>query len=254
MKKYTRVLLNLSSASALVVLSFNSFASTNSIDNRIGSHPSFLAPLPEVSQQTRQAIIDYSQQLAIDPNSPTVGRVDAPVTVVEFFDYQCMYCHKAFPAFEAYVKEHPNIRFVFKEFPIGGAISQYAALTSLEAYHQGGASLFMKYHNAQFTATNSEGKQYIGMLKSNKLTTERVDEIASAAGVKIAKKAEMDKYQQEIDNNFQLARQISVTGTPTFVVLPTPRLGKKITAHQVSLIPGAVPIAYINQAVNIAKK
>ncbi|MCL9781652.1 thioredoxin domain-containing protein [Vibrio sp. S4M6] len=253
MKSISKSFFKLATVAVFFGMSFSSLASTQN-DSAASSRPSFLAPLPQVPQAVKQAIIDNSDQLAFDPQSPTIGRADAPVTVVEFFDYQCMYCHKAFPLYEEYVKTHPNIRFVFKEFPFFGPVSRYAALVSLDAYKTGGQKLFAKYHNAQFTAKNSEGKGYTDMLRTDKLTIEKVNDIAKSVGIEVKSKSDLEKYAGEIKRNFKLASKISVRGTPTFIVLPTPLSGKQIKTDQISLIPGAVPMAYINQAVAKAKQ
>ncbi|WP_051868469.1 thioredoxin domain-containing protein [Vibrio sp. ER1A] len=226
----------------------SAFAKTNN-DSAENTFP-LLNSLPSTSKAVIKTIISDSNQLALDPYSPAIGSKDAPVTVIEFLDYQCMYCHKAFPEFEKFINSHKNVRVVFKQLPIMGEVSRYAALTALEAYRQGGSSLFLRYHNAQFTALNDDGKEYTAMLRTHKLTKRKVDEIAGLSGVVIKPEGNLNNAHRDILNNdLSLAKEISVKGTPTFIVLPTPSNKKKINEDSISFMQGAVTKNYLDEAV-----
>ena len=52
-------------------------------------------------------------------NSPVRGNKNAPVTIVEFSDFQCPYCSKAQPVLEAVLKAYPeDVKLVFKNYPL----------------------------------------------------------------------------------------------------------------------------------------
>lgn len=51
-------------------------------------------------------------------NDPIAGNPRGNVTVVEFFDYQCSYCIRMVPVMDAIIRANPNVRVVFKDFPI----------------------------------------------------------------------------------------------------------------------------------------
>src|SRR5690349_3340447 len=59
----------------------------------------------------------YRAQLERDPRD-FVANPDGKITVVEFFDYRCGYCKLAAPEVVKLIQENPDVRFVFKEFPI----------------------------------------------------------------------------------------------------------------------------------------
>ena len=70
-------------------------------------------------------------------NAPVVGNPEGQITIVEFFDYNCSYCRRAFKAVRDVMEENDNIRVVMREFPILGEGSDYAARASLAAMKQG---------------------------------------------------------------------------------------------------------------------
>ncbi|WP_181959167.1 thioredoxin domain-containing protein, partial [Klebsiella pneumoniae] len=83
------------------------------------------------------AVVQNQAALLNDKGTPSYGPADAKVTVVEFFDYQCIYCARLAPELEKVIKANPDVRFVFKEFPIFGQrwpASLSAAKTGLQIW------------------------------------------------------------------------------------------------------------------------
>lgn len=79
-----------------------------------------------------------------DPNAPVAGNPDGDVTVVEFFDYNCAYCRRAAPEVEALIAADTGIRLVYREWPILGDGSVFAARAALAARAQGKYEEFHK--------------------------------------------------------------------------------------------------------------
>lgn len=79
--------------------------------------------------------------LAADPRDPSFGPADAPVTVVEFFDFRCPGCKLTAPDVLRLMQTHPDVRFVFKDWPIldrgDDDTSHYAARAAQAAHRQG---------------------------------------------------------------------------------------------------------------------
>src|SRR5690606_10651125 len=79
--------------------------------------------------------------LAADPRDPAFGPENAKVTVIEFFDFRCPGCKAVAPEYRALMAAHPEVRFVFKDWPIldrgEDVTSQYAARAALAAHQQG---------------------------------------------------------------------------------------------------------------------
>lgn len=70
------------------------------------------------------------QQLENDPRDLVINP-KGEFTVVEFFDYRCGYCKLVAPEVVKLIQENPDVRFVFKEFPIFGEVSETAARMAL---------------------------------------------------------------------------------------------------------------------------
>ena len=85
-----------------------------------------------------------------DVGSPSVGPRDAGVTVIVFSDYQCAICRANAPVVEKVRREFPSVRFVYKDWPIFGERSAYAASVALAADRQG---RFLALHDALMRAS-----------------------------------------------------------------------------------------------------
>ena len=83
------------------------------------------------------------EQLEQDPNAPVLANADGDVTIVEFFDYNCPYCRRAAPTIENLVEADPGIRLVYREWPILGEGSVFAARAALASRQQG---LYEEFH------------------------------------------------------------------------------------------------------------
>jgi protein-disulfide isomerase len=92
-------------------------------------------------ERLNAGIAALPQVLEPGPGEPVFGPPDAAVTVVEYFDYRCPYCKTAAPGVMELMRAHPDVRFVFREWPILDAgtstVSQHAARAALVAHSQG---------------------------------------------------------------------------------------------------------------------
>lgn len=174
---------------------------------------------------------------------PQIGPADAKVTVTEFFDYQCFYCNKMAPEIEQLIKDNPDVKFVFRDWPIFAErwpTSATAAYQGLAIWKEQGASAYINYHNGIYETGHNEGK----------LTDDDIAKIAKEATGDEAPKASAAAYKAVIDRNDQLAQDLGFTGTPGFVVTPA----KAANADNTTAIGGAVPAAALQQAIDQAKK
>lgn len=161
----------------------------------------------KVEASAMTAITQNKTALFSDAQSPTIGSKDAPVTLVEFFDYQCGHCKEMTPVIEKLVSQDKNVRVIFKELPIFGKVSANAAKIALAANMQS-PEKYYAFHDALLAS-------------QDQLTTETIMKIAAKVGLDTAKlKADMDSpaISKEIRDNFKLAQALKVMGTPTFVV------------------------------------
>lgn len=190
-------------------------------------------------QQTLVAnVLKNQQALLNDKDTPTYGPANASVAVIEFFDYQCIYCSKLAPELEKVMKASPNVRFIFKEWPIFAGRwenSGKAALRGLAIWKEKGAQAYMAYHNGIYHTQHNEGA----------LTEEDIAAASNAAGYKPTKDAD---YNGVLAKNNVLAQQLGLTGTPGLIVMPV----KNATAENISVLPGAVPAEDLLQAIQKA--
>jgi protein-disulfide isomerase len=175
-----------------------------------------------------QAVSDHRQELFSEASTPVGGNPRGDETIVEFFDYRCPYCKQVEPSLEAMLKQDPNLRLVYKEFPILGPVSVTAAHAALAAQRQGKYDAF---HAAMMEARGN-------------ITDDTVYRVAGSVGLDVDKlKRDMGspEFAQEIKENLKLADALDIRGTPAFVI------GDKV-------VPGAADIDTLKSMVADARK
>ena len=160
------------------------------------------------NEQAQKAIADNQDALFNTKTDYAIGHEDAPVTVVEFFDYRCGYCKRSADWTLDLPSEYDNkVRVVFKELPILSAESEKAALAALAAGKQG---KYIEMHRALMETENSTG-----------FGPDVIDAAARTAGVDVANmRADMTSVdvQKQLADMKALARTLDITGTPHFIV------------------------------------
>ena len=172
----------------------------------------------EAEMAAAAAMEEQAELLYEDPGAPVLGNPEGDVTIVEFFDYNCPYCKRAAQTIEALVEADPQLRVVFREWPILGEGSVAASRASLAAREQG-EGLYEIFH---YALMNAPGR----------LTEASVMQIAADSGLDVERLREdmgSDAVDEHIANSMALAEALGINGTPAFVVGDT-------------LVPGAVPI------------
>lgn len=137
--------------------------------------------------------------------APSIGAADAPITVVEFFDYNCGYCKRAVPDIQAVLNEAKDVRFVFREMPILGPSSLTAARWALAAHKQG---KYFEYHVALMQHQGSKDEKSLSALaKSVGLDVDQMKKDANSAEI-----------QDLIEKDLEISQEIGIRGTPAFVI------------------------------------
>ena len=158
--------------------------------------------------ETNQAAAANAGLLAPDARDPAFGPANAKVTVIEFFDFRCPGCKAVAHDYRALMAAHPEVRFVFKDWPIldrGDDIaSQYAARAALAAHQQG------KYLEV-----------YDALMTERALSIQSIDAILAANGVDMARaKAAIASPDttRHIADIHTTAAALRLRGTPTFFI------------------------------------
>jgi len=191
---------------------------------------------PDILPEAIQILQNRSQRAVLTQNHARLyedgfsfvdGNKNGDVTIIEFFDYNCGYCKRAFSTVEKLMQNDSNIRIIYKEFPILSDTSYTASKAAMASMKQGKYNIFRK-----------------ALLKnSGSLTEDRIFEIARKVGLDdkiLAKDMTSPVFERNIQINHALAKSLRITGTPGFVI------GEAI-------IPGAVPYDDLVMAVEKAR-
>ena len=171
------------------------------VHDYILSHPEILPQALENLRANDSAKAVQANRSAIETPFAGAweGATNPDVTIVEFFDYNCGYCRKSLPDVDRLLAEDKRVRIVYREFPVLGPDSDHAARVSLAAAKAG---KYAAFHRAVFAAGKPEAKA--------------VERIAHDMGINIG--AADPAAQAEIDANLGLARALSLSGTPSWVI------------------------------------
>ena len=139
---------------------------------------------------------------------PSIGPDDAPVTIVEFSDYQCPYCQTWYTqTYSQIMSSYPNqIRFVYRDLPLPMHPEAVPAAEAADCAGEQGA--YWKYHDALFSGKYSLGRT-------------AYEHIASDLGLdKTAFTTCLDdhRYTAEIQSDAADAAALGLNGTPSFVI------------------------------------
>ena len=109
-------------------------------------------------KETQKNAIKFAEALFNQSNDPIAGNPNGKITVVEFFDYQCPHCTTMAPVMADVIKANPDVRVVYKEFPIRGPMSEMASRAALAANKQG---KYMVLSHALLTSTQPLSEEVI---------------------------------------------------------------------------------------------
>jgi protein-disulfide isomerase len=173
-----------------------------------------------------QAEAPQRYDVSVD-DDPALGPSDAPVTIVEFSDFNCPYCRRFHAeTFPDLMAAYPDqIRFVYRDFPITSAESLVAAQAANCAGRQGA---YWAYHDALLRADLGLGEL------AYETYANRLDLDAEALAACIAAGEE----QSEVETDARAAAELGVSGTPTFFINGIPLVGAQPLAQFRSVIDG----------------
>ncbi len=149
-----------------------------------------------------------AEALFDDGASFVAGNPDGDVTFVEFIDYRCGYCKRAYAELQELVELDGNIRVVYKEFPILGAESLLAARFAVSALQVAGGEAYEKLHDSLMT------------MRGN-VTNESLTALATSLGLDataIFNGMEDPMVDRILTGNHALAERMQISATPSFVV------------------------------------
>lgn len=157
------------------------------------------------AERTAAAVKQNAQEIFRPAASPVVGNAKGDVTVIEFFDYNCPYCKKAFHEVAQLVEKDKQVKVIMKEFPILSKGSEEAAKVALAARLQG---KYWEFHRA---LQETQGQ-------TNEAAALRIAEKLGLDMNRIRKDMASPEVKKEIDDTRALASKLGIQGTPHFLV------------------------------------
>ncbi|HJZ44704.1 MAG TPA: DsbA family protein [Hyphomicrobiaceae bacterium] len=157
------------------------------------------------SERMAVAMKEFAGELYRPTGSPIVGNVMGDVPIVEFFDYNCGFCKKAFPDVAKLMEKDKKVRVILKEFPILSKGSEEASRVALAAKMQG---KYWEFHRAMLEV-QGQATEASALRTAEKLGLDmpRIKKDMASAEVK-----------KEIEDTRKLAAKIGIQGTPHFIV------------------------------------
>lgn len=183
------------------------------------------------AEKHRAAVAKNAETIFNSPRGVLLGNKNGDVNFVEFFDYNCGYCKKAMGDMLELMKSDPKLRVVLKEFPVLGPGSVEAAQVAIAVRMQDPTGKkYLDFHQKLLTGRGQADKA-------------RAMAAAKEAGADMAK-LEKDLVSPEVtatlNENFRLAEDMGLNGTPSYVI------GKNV-------VVGAVGIEGLSRKISEAR-
>ncbi len=163
-------------------------------------------------QNTDSKILTVSN--LIENGSPVLGELDAPITILEWGDYQCTYCYKFHQDTLGVINEDfiksGKVKIVFKDFPLNGPDSKLAAEASYCANDQ---EKYWQYHDELYKNWGGERTGWI--------TRDALTEFAKEVKLDINEFNQClddQKYEDKVTKLYDFGKNIGIDATPSFLV------------------------------------
>jgi protein-disulfide isomerase len=170
----------------------------------------YLINNPDVLREALDSLAERTtaerwQRIKADPRDFSIGPANAPIVIVEFFDYRCPYCHSALEWVSDIVRSRNDVRLVLKEFPILSEASMEAARAAIASMPQG---RYWQFHQALMGFRGD-------------LTSARIDDLARSSGIDVPRmRRAMDSAEitDLLMDNRGFAIDLDNTATPLFLI------------------------------------
>ena len=170
----------------------------------------FLAFYPEPEKNTA----NLTSSKLIENGSPVLGDDNAPITILEWGDYQCTFCYKFHQNTLGAINEDfiktGKVKLVFKDFPLNGPDSVLAAEASYCAHDQ---EKYWEYHDELYKNWGGERTGWI--------TRDSLNKFAVSVGLDLNKFNQCineGKYQNQVLEHYEFGQEIGIDATPSFLV------------------------------------
>ncbi len=170
----------------------------------------FLTFYPELQNDSKL----FTTTKLIDNGSPVLGDPHAPITILEWGDYQCTFCYRFHENTLDIINEDfiemGKVKLVFKDFPLNGPDSLLAAEASYCAEDQ---EKYWQYHDELYKNWGGERTGWI--------TRESLDRFAVTVDLDLVKFntcLDENKYKSRVIALYEFGKEIGIDATPSFLV------------------------------------
>ena len=194
------------------------------------------------TNEVKQTLIQNKDFLLKSSYLPVMGSKDAKNTLIFFYDFQCVYCHKMYPHLVQLLKDDPNTKIIFVPLHVFGKASKYANEMGL---YLNSIGKFTAFYDALEKGNLIEGK----------LTDKEVDQVVEKLGVNLkgAKQYINSKgIQQALSKIDRLQQALRIQGTPFMFILPSNE--SEITLNNIKIIGGYVGIDQLKAEISSSEK
>lgn len=184
------------------------------------------------------------KEVSVD-DDPVLGDKNAPVTMIEFVDYECPFCKRFADQTLAQIKteyiDTKKVKLVMRDLPLAFHQNAHKESQAAEcARDQGGDSAYFKYHDEIFKRTTSNGTG---------LALDQLSVIANDLGlngISLQSCLDLEKYKAEVDKDLTDASAYGTNGTPTFFIGKSDSSGKFLG----TILVGAQPFESFKAALD----
>ncbi|WP_371224476.1 DsbA family protein [Roseovarius sp. 2305UL8-3] len=187
------------------------------IRNYLLENPEVIMEAVAVLEQREQAAQAENDNELVQANTDALfndgyswvgGNPEGDITLVEFMDYRCGYCRRAFEEVEQLIEQDGNIRLILKEFPILGEESELSARFAIATQQLAGEDAYKAAHDTLMAFTGP----------INETSLSRVADTLGLDGAAILDHMSSDEVTEVITQNRQLGQRLQISGTPSFVM------------------------------------
>lgn len=185
-----------------------------------------VAKVSDTQETGKKDLSNSGPDIQVSGKDHIRGKIDAPITIVEFSDFQCPFCQRFHPTMQQVLDEYPNdVRWVYKHFPLD-SIHPQARPTAEASECASEQGKFWEFADAMFENQSKLGKNFYSETAQNL----GLDESQFESCV------DSRKYKDRVDNDYKEGLSLGVRGTPT-------------SFANGQTIPGAVPYSQVKSII-----
>jgi len=164
----------------------------------------------------------FTESKLIQNGSPIMGDPSAPITILEWGDYQCTFCHNFHQNTLISIKQDfiqtGKVKLVFKDFPLNGPDSVLAAEAAYCAQDQ---EKYWQYHDELYKNWGGENTGWV--------TRTSLDTFAKTVGINLIQFnqcLDVHKYNERVNQMYKFGRELGIDATPSFLIFNNEKMIK----------------------------